>query len=144
MKKILMTTILALCLSPLMAQDSGAIIKKRQDLMKQYGGIAKEFANIAANPERSKKAGEEITHISAELKTLFVKGTSEDDVKNPANGAKAKIWAEKDKFDAIFTNMEALGTKLANAKNPDEAGAAIKAIGNDGCKACHEVYRTKL
>ncbi len=118
-------------------------VTKRQQLMKQLGGIGKQFSD-GVDVATANKLGGDMQRIANELKTLFPKGTSEDEVKTPANGAKAKIWAESDKVMAIFDKLAQNGGKIATAKTMDEAGAIFKANGGETCKACHDVYRTKL
>ncbi len=118
-------------------------VTKRQQLMKQLGGIGKQL-NDGVDVATANKLGGDMQRIANELKTLFPKGTSEDEVKTPPNGAKAKIWAESDKVMAIFDKLAQNGGKIATAKTSDEISMVAKANGGETCKACHDVYRTKL
>ncbi len=143
MKKFIFACALLGMSSISFAQDAGETIVNRQKLMKQLGGIAKELNNNPSDIAVVNKLGSDIQKIAADLKNLFPAGTSEDEVKKPENAAKAKIWTEKAKFEEILAKLGGAGMKISQSKTIDEATGAVKAMGGETCKACHDVYRTK-
>jgi cytochrome c556 len=145
-------TVLAIAAMPalLSAQDSAAILKERQETMKQMGGHMKaindfvEAGTGSAEDVATRAAG--IREIAGKIPTLFPEGTSMDDGIGKT-GAKPVIWSDWSGFQAAATKMGEEAGKLAEvaaAGERDAIGAQFAALGKDGCGGCHQTFRQKL
>lgn len=132
------------------AQDPAAILKQRQDTMKQLGKHAKainefvESGNGSAEDVASRAAS--IQEIAGRIPSLFPEGTSMDDGIGKT-GAKPVIWSDWTGFEAAAEKMGEEAGKLSEvAAGGDRAliGAQFAALGKTGCGGCHKTFRQKL
>jgi cytochrome c556 len=133
------------------AQDKAAIVKKRQDTMKQQAANLKYIANFAKGVSGDQAdAGhrvDELQSISGKLVSLFPPGTSSVDLPNAKTYAKPEIWTDYAEFKAIPPKVADLETALGAAVRKGDKRAILMAIGNlgkNGCGACHSKFREKL
>jgi len=145
-------TVLAVAALPslLSAQDPAAIVKERQETMKQLGGHMKainEFVESGAgNAEDVASRAASIREIAGKIPTLFPQGTSLNDGVGKT-GAKPEIWSDWTGFQAAATKMGEEAGKLAEiaaAGDHDAIGAQFGSLGKNGCGGCHQTFRQKL
>jgi cytochrome c556 len=136
--------------SLLSAQDPAAIVKQRQETMKQLGGHAKainefvESGNGSAEDVAQRAAA--IQEIAGKIPGLFPEGTSMDDGVGKT-GAKPVIWTDWAGFQAAAEKMgEEAGELQTAAASGDKAaiGTQFAALGKEGCGGCHQTFRQKL
>lgn len=133
------------------AQDPGAVIKERQELMKENGNAMKTIggyvqAGVGTLDDVSAAAAT-LAQNAIDMPDLFPQGTSMTDVTDPENGAKPVIWENWNEFigDADALEFEALELKeLADNGNADAIGAQFEILGTEGCGGCHQTFRQKL
>jgi cytochrome c556 len=133
------------------AQDKAAVVKKRQDTMKQQAANLKYIANFAKGVSGDQTdAGykvDELQFISGKLLSLFPPGTSSADLPNVKTYAKPEIWTDYAEFKTIPPRVADLETALGDAVRKGDKRAILVAIGNlgkNGCGACHSKFREKL
>jgi cytochrome c556 len=133
------------------AQDKAAIVKKRQDTMKQQAANLKYIANFAKGAGGDQAdAGykvDELQFISGKLLSLFPPGTSSADLPNVKTYAKPEIWTDYAEFKTIPPKVADLETALGDAVRKGDKRAILVAIGNlgkNGCGACHSKFREKM
>jgi cytochrome c556 len=133
------------------AQDKAAIVKKRQDTMKQQAANLKYIANFAKGAGGDQAdAGykvDELHFISGKLLSLFPPGTSSADLPNVKTYAKPEIWTDYAEFKTIPPKVADLETALGDAVRKGDKRAILVAIGNlgkNGCGACHSKFREKM
>jgi cytochrome c556 len=133
------------------AQDKAAIVKKRQDTMKQQAANLKYIANFAKGVGGDQaNAGykvDELQFISGKLLSLFPPGTSSADLPSVKTYAKPEIWTNYAEFKTIPPKVADLETALGDAVRKGDKRAILVAIGNlgkNGCGACHSKFREKM
>lgn len=133
------------------AQDKAAIVKKRQDTMKQQAANLKYIANFAKGVGGDQAdAGykvDELQFISGKLLSLFPPGTSSADLPDAKTYAKPEIWTDYAEFKTIPPKVADLETALGDAVRKGDKRAILVAIGNlgkNGCGACHSKFREKM
>jgi len=145
-------TVLAIAAMPslLSAQDPAAVLKERQETMKQLGGNMKAINDFVeagtGSAEDVATRAASIREIAGKIPTLFPEGTSMDDGIGKT-GAKPAIWSDWAGFQASATKMGEEAGKLAEvaaAGDRDAIGAQFGALGKDGCGGCHQTFRQKL
>ena len=145
-------TVLAIAAMPslLSAQDPAAVLKERQETMKQLGGNMKAINDFVeagtGSAEDVATRAASIREIAGKIPTLFPEGTSMDDGIGKT-GAKPAIWSDWSGFQAAATKMGEEAGKLAEvaaAGDRDAIGAQFGALGKDGCGGCHQTFRQKL
>ena len=145
-------TVLAIAAMPslLSAQDPAAVLKERQETMKQLGGNMKAINDFVeagtGSAEDVATRAASIREIAGKIPTLFPEGTSMDDGIGKT-GAKPAIWSDWSGFQAAAKKMGEEAGKLAEvaaAGDRDAIGAQFGALGKDGCGGCHQTFRQKL
>jgi len=132
------------------AADPAAIIKERQDLMKQQGKEAKAINDFlesgTGTADDVAKNAAAIKESSAKIFDLFPAGTSmNDDVGK--TGAKPEIWQHAAAFKAAAANLGELAGALeqaAGSGDKQKMADAFGALGKNGCGGCHSKFRQKL
>ncbi len=134
----------------LSALDPAAIVKQRQDAMKEMGGHMKAInafvesgAGSAADVAARAKA---IQDISGKITDLFPAGTSLDDGIGKT-GAKPVIWTDWEGFKSAAMKLGGFAGELETAAQGGDSGAIgeqFAALGKNGCGGCHQTFRQKL
>ncbi len=146
------------------AQSAGKILKQRQAVMKEFSSHSKAIRNYVKGPskkltgkklkKRLKKLGNNIDMElraqaiggqAARLMRFFPKGTSLADGVGKTR-AKAAIWTDWAGFEAAAAKLGRLAGALETAAaSGDKAkiGAALTALGKQGCGGCHKSFRGK-
>lgn len=132
------------------AQDPEAIVKQRQEAMKELGGHMKAInafveSGTGSAADVAARAGA-IQDTSTKITDLFPAGTSLDDGIGKT-GAKPVIWADWDGFQSAASKLGELAgeLKLAAAGGDSAAiGTQFAALGKNGCGGCHQTFRQKL
>jgi cytochrome c556 len=124
-----------------MKAGSGDVIADRQRLMKVQGANAKDLNDkLKAGQIEAMAVNAETIAITAQhIPALFPEGSTSD-----KSRAKPEIWQKRAEFDAAAKNLQAKAEELreaAKAKDPAKTEAALKAMGTQGCAACHDVFR---
>jgi cytochrome c556 len=144
MKRAMIALAAAVALMPIVAgaQTTDAE-SKRLDLMKALDKRGKTL-QAAARGEATidvasgKQWVKDVAAQFKEVAELFPEGSN----KNAETRASPKIWEEKAAFTQLMTNL----ITVAAAAEPlitDEASFKVQvAKVDDGCNACHRVYRT--
>ncbi len=127
-------------------------VKVRQAAMKQLGGNLKGVAGFLKGGRRAGTAetvalrGQSIAAIADRIPAMFPKGTGNDELGKAVTRAKSAIWEKPDAFKSaartVRKNAEAL-TAAAAAGDKAAIGAALKALGKEGCAGCHRTFRAK-
>ena len=132
----------------LVSAAAADIVHERQQNMKQMGGAFKAIG------EELKKSDPSIPTIQANaakmqalaphVESWFPQGSGpESGVKTHALPA---IWTQRAEFhkdaDALRQAVDALAA-AAKAGNVAQIGAAAGAVGNNGCKSCHETFKQR-
>jgi cytochrome c556 len=131
------------------AIDVGAILKQRQDTMKQQGkdmGAVSNFLKGKGDLAAAQTAATGLTQTTVKIPDLFPPGT---DKPSPDGdyGPKAAIWTDWNKFlDAQKAAASKADALLAAVKTGDKAKiqAAFADLGKNGCGNCHTNFREKL
>ena len=131
-----------------MAQDKAAIIKQRQDTMKQQSEDLKAIVAYMKDEGDQATAQAKIADLIAiapKIADLFPAGTSLTDFPGKT-GAKPAIWTEFNKFKASAIALQDEEKKLAEAIKSGDKAAVTAAVGVTGkaCGACHTPYREKI
>lgn len=132
------------------AQDPAAIVKQRQEAMKEMGGHMKAInafveSGTGSAADVAMRAGA-IEEMSAKIPDLFPTGTSLDDGVGKT-GAKPVIWSDWEGFKSAAMKLgEVAGGLEAAAEGGDSAaiGEQFAMLGKNGCGGCHQTFRQKL
>ena len=121
-------------------------IKLRQSAMKLIGY---NFGSIGAmvndkkpyNKDEAIRNANRIEALSGHPWEFFVAGTD----KGAETKAKADIWKDQAKFEAVGKKMETETAKLAQVAKTGDLAALKSQFGTTGgtCKACHDDYKEK-
>ena len=131
------------------AQDKEAVLKNRQETMKEQGkdiGAVKAYLDGKGDLAQAKTGAANLTQTTKKIPDLFPPGTGGP---NPTGDyvAKSAIWTDWNKFldaqKAAATKADAL---LVAINSGDKAAieAAFNDLGKNGCGACHTAFREKI
>lgn len=131
------------------AQDKEAVLKNRQETMKEQGkdiGAVKAYLDGKGDLAQAKTGAANLTQTTKKIPDLFPPGTGGP---NPAGDyvAKPAIWTDWNKFldaqKAAATKADAL---LVAINSGDKAAieAAFNDLGKNGCGGCHTAFREKI
>lgn len=132
------------------AQDPAAIIKQRQDAMKEMGGHMKAInafveSGTGSAADVAMRAGA-IQEMSAKITELFPEGTSINDGVGKT-GAKPEIWSDAEGFKSAAMKLGELAGGLETAADGGDSaaiGEQFAMLGKNGCGGCHQTFRQKL
>ncbi|MBO0734966.1 MAG: cytochrome c [Alphaproteobacteria bacterium] len=130
-------------------QDRAAVLKERQDTMKEQG---KDLKNVKAYLDGkgelapAKSSATNLTKTTNKIPDLFPRGTEGP---NPTGdyAAKPAIWTDWNKFLDAQKTAVAKANALVVALNGGDKGAVQAAyadLGKNGCGACHTTFREKI
>jgi len=130
------------------AHGGGPVYEKRHVYMNELGDIMKAFGKFVKRGEGdladlSQKAAR-IIELAPELPSHFPPDTGLNH--NKESQAKPIIWEKWDDFVSASERLIDLGMVLEAAfVSEDEAqiSAAVKQMGEEGCRACHSQFRIK-
>ncbi len=130
------------------AHGGGPVYEKRHVYMNELGDIMKAFGKYVKRGEgdlanlRQKAA--RIIELAPELPSHFPPDTGLNH--NKESQAKPIIWEKWDDFISASERLIDLGMGLEAAfSSEDEAqiSAAVKQMGEEGCRGCHSQFRIK-
>jgi cytochrome c556 len=124
-----------------MKVGTGDPVADRQRLMKLNGASATDLNDkLKAGQIEAMAVNAETIAITAQhIPALFPEGSTSD-----KSRAKPEIWQKRAEFDAAAKNLQAKAEELrdaARSKDQAKAEAALKAMGTQGCAACHDAFR---
>jgi cytochrome c556 len=129
------------------AQDAAAIVKQRQDAMRQqYRDLKaiKDFSDGKGEQAAAVAAAAELTRTVPKIPDLFPPGTG----MAPPEGKfrpKPEVWTQWNKFLAANkTVVEAINVLDAAVKSGDKQRIATAFTKVDACDACHDDFREKI
>jgi len=130
------------------AQEAEAVYANRSDFMKGLGSSMKAFSNFLrrgeGEPLELSGMAAEIAESAAEIPALFPQGTGM--AQNEESEAKSAIWEKWAEFvsasDALVEPARALEAAF-DSGDKGAIGAAVKDLGSQGCKGCHDQFREK-
>lgn len=148
MKRILLSTLVAVLPAAVMAADADNVVEARQGY---FSLVALDFGPLAAIAKGAAPydaavakahAANLVTLSKYDPSGLYAPGTSSSDVKD--SRAKAEIWKDPEGFKAkgtaFFEAVAAL--EPAAGAGQKELAAAVGKLGA-ACKDCHDTYRAK-
>ena len=149
--RILAAAVVALALTTGAAQAQDAAedwVKSRKQVMQIFQasliGLSNVVSGKVSKPEHMVNYANALASVGAILPEMYPAGTGpESGVKNRAL---ADIWDDPEGFQAVMQTAGGLiGELVAAAESGDPAatGAALGALGKNGCTACHTKYRAK-
>jgi cytochrome c556 len=121
------------------------VIKARQENRKQAAAAMKAIGEVV----KAKGDAKEVVAQAAKLKTLeaaFDKMFPPGSDKGAETAALPEVWSDSAGFAAAGKNADALYDKLAAAAGSGDfaaIGAAVGAVGKEGCGGCHTKFRAK-
>jgi cytochrome c556 len=118
-------------------------ILKMKDLGGEYKSLTDELKKRRPNADIVAASAKGLMEMSAQLNSWFPKGSGpETRVKMRA---KPNIWTSGAEFSTIARNTAAESVKLnAMVQRNDLAAAEAQArVVGEGCKACHDKFRTE-
>lgn len=145
----ILTLGLGLGLSVALAQDQLAVIKQRQQLMKQQSEGLKAIQGYVSGQETQAMAvakANELLALSPQIVGLFPTGTSLVEFPGQTH-AKPEIWQQYDRFIDIPVVLRRSEDRLAAAvQNGKKADVleVLDTLGRTGCGACHTLFRAPL
>ncbi len=130
------------------AHGGGPVYEKRHVYMNELGDIMKAFGNFVKRgkgdlTDLSQKAAR-IIELAPELPSHFPPDTGLNH--NKESQAKPIIWEKWDDFTSASERLVDLGKGLESAiasKDKSQISAAVKQMGEEGCRACHSQFRIK-
>ena len=130
------------------AHGGGPVYEKRHVYMNELGDIMKTFGKFVKRGEGdladlSQKAAR-IIELAPELPSHFPPDTGLNH--NKESQAKPIIWEKWDDFISASERLVDLGIDLKAAissENEAQISAAVKQMGEEGCRACHSQFRIK-
>jgi cytochrome c556 len=132
--------------APVWAQEPPAIVKQRQDLMKQQGkdvGAVKAFIDGKGDQAGAQAGADDLLKTLPQVPNAFPQKTSSADYPGKTR-AKPVIWAEWDKFLAAQQNALSKAQALDAAVKTGDKGqvqTAFADMGKNGCNGCHDTFR---
>ncbi len=129
-------------------QEAEAVYASRSDFMKGLGASMKAFGNFLkrgeGEPLELASMAAEIAATASEIPSLFPQDTGM--AQNEESEAKPEIWENWSDFVAASEALvePAMAVEAAFDGGDNKAtGAAVKALGFDGCRGCHSQFREK-
>ncbi len=130
------------------AHGGGPVYEKRHVYMNELGDYMKAFGNFV---KRGKGDLNELREMAAriveqapELPSHFPPNTGMGD--NPESQAKPDIWTSWDEFvaaaDRLADHARAAEAAFAS-EDSSEIGSAVRRLGEEGCRGCHQQFREK-
>ncbi len=130
------------------AAEAESVLQMRADFMKGLGSSMKAFGNYlkrdAGDPFELSGMAAQMADEAAGIPDLFPRDTGLSHF--PDSESKDNIWTEWDDFVAAAMALEAPARAIEAAFDGGDKGAigaAVKALGGDGCKNCHQQFREK-
>jgi cytochrome c556 len=140
--KLLIGALLAAAFFSTDAFAQSDVIEKRQGAMKNNSADVKAIKAAVGSKDYAtiETKAKDIMGTAEKIPSLFPKGSTKGKTK-----AKAEIWENNDDF---VKHAKALGKSAgelaaaAKAKNDDEVGVKVKALG-ETCSSCHKQFRAE-
>ena len=107
-----------------------------RDGMMTLGAIAKNQQPFDADVVKASAA--KIADHLMEAAELFPAGSDTGDVQT---WAKPEIWTDRENFDTIMKSTHQAAVELQSVTEAEAFPPALGKLGN-GCKSCHDMYRT--
>ncbi len=128
---------------PLEDQNHAGLITYRQKIMSSngdhLGAIGQILKHKLPYKDHIQKHAEAIAAMAALIPDVFPAGSGKG-----KTDALAKIWEDKDKFEAAARNLGKEARKLAKAAASGDMaaiGKQAKSTGKNGCGGCHKDFR---
>ncbi len=132
------------------AEPDMAVIKQRQDVMKE---IVKHFKAIKVyaeggngSPDDVARRAARIAELAKRIPSLFPKGTGRPEVDPKLTRALPTIWQDWSGFEAASRALEREAGKLvkvAQGGDPFAIADQFVVTGKKGCGGCHKSFRGK-
>ncbi len=129
--------------------DKLALIKQRQQLMKQQSEGLKAIQDYVSGQQNQAMAAEkanELLALSPQIVGLFPTGTSLAEFPGQTH-AKPEIWQQYDKFSdlpvILHRNEDRLAAAIKTGRKADVL-EVLDTLGRTGCGACHTLFRAPL
>ncbi|GEM_PF-404744 len=123
-----------------MAKGGGVIearVKAMKEASNNFTPLVKMSKNlIPFDAAAVKKHADIIAAKLEESAKLFPEGSDKGDTR-----AKPEIWSNRAEFDAIMKTAIEKAKALASVTSPDQLTPAVRALGGEGCMACHKKFR---
>ncbi len=130
------------------AHADEAVYQERSEYMKGLGKAMKAFSNYLkrgdGEPMELGVMAGDIAATAPDIPSLFPPDTGM--AQNEESEAKPEIWESWDDFVAAADAMVGYAQKLEGAfetGDKGQIGAAVKALGGEGCRGCHTQFREK-
>lgn len=130
------------------AEELEEVFANRSDFMKGLGMRMRAFSNFLkrgeGEPLELGAMADEIAENASMIPALFPVDSGM--AQNEDSEAKANIWQEWSDFVAAAEGLvePAKGVAAAfESGDPAAVGAALKVLGGEGCKGCHQRFREK-
>lgn len=130
------------------AEELEEVYANRSDFMKGMGMKMRAFSNFLkrgeGEPMELGSMAAEIAENASMIPTLFPVDSGM--AQNEESESKANIWQEWSDFVAAAEGLVEPATAVAAAfdsGDPAAIGAAVKALGGEGCRGCHKRFREK-
>lgn len=132
-----------------LAQDKEAVLKERQETMKEQGkdaGAVKAYLDGKGDLAQAKTGANNLTQTTKKIPQLFPAGTGGP---SPDGDyvAKPEIWTDWNKFlDAQKVAAAKADALLVAVNGGDKSAieAAFNDLGKNGCGGCHTTFREKI
>ncbi len=141
-------TLTAMVLMSSQAYADEAVYQERKEFMEGLGKSMRAFSNYLkrgdGEPLELGAMASEIAQNAAMIPSLFPPGTGM--AQNEESEAKPAIWESWDDFVAAADALAPPAQKLEaafEAGDKGDIGAAVKALGRQGCGGCHKKFREK-
>lgn len=128
------------------AQEPPAIVKQREDLMKQQGkdlAAVKAFLDGKGDQAAAQAGADDLLRTLPQIPAAFPQKTSSAEFPGKTR-AKPAIWAEWDKFVAAqqtaLAKAQALDAAIKTGNNA-QIQTAFADMGQNGCGGCHTPFR---
>lgn len=130
------------------AEELEAVYANRSDFMKGMGMKMRAFSNFLkrgdGEPLELSSMAAELAENATQIPSLFPVDSGM--AQNEESEAKSVIWQEWSDFVAAAEGLvePAKGAAAAfDSGDPAAIGAAVKALGSEGCGGCHKRFREK-
>ena len=128
------------------SEEVQAVLDARSDFMKGMGATMKAFSNYLkrgdGDPFELAARAAEIAENASSIPELFPENTGMPHIEE--SESKPVIWEDWDEFVAAAEALvePAMAVQAAfDSEDKGAIGAAVKNLGNDGCRGCHSVFR---
>ncbi len=136
---------------PMAAATAGEsdAVAVRQAMMKELGAHMRNigaFLRGAGTAADVAQRGQSIAAAAAKMPALFPEGSGIDDLGLARTGAKATIWQRWEDFESAAQTLRQQAMAFTLAAQTGERGrigAAMGALGRQGCAGCHRDFRQK-